>query len=138
MFQLGNAINVLLAILAGLVQLVLGYFAALAFLQAHDSITVMRYEYRSRMVLNTLLLPWMVGSAFIALTKYPYFSVQEAVHLLMMGLLVAPLALGCLNDVFSDTVARPQPTHVAWGLVVVAALIAGLWRLLLSPPIAFG
>ena len=134
----GNVVNVLLALVAGLVQLVLGYFGAVAFLQAHDSKTVMRYINRQRMVLSTLVVPWLVGSLFIALAKRPYLTVQEGLHLLMMGLLVTPLALGCLNELFAETVRRPQPTRVAWGLVAVAVLTAVAWRLALSPPVAFG
>ena len=135
---LGNVMNVILALLAGLVQLGLGYFGAVAFLQAHDSHTVMRYDKRQLMVVSTLIVPWVVGSVFIALTKMPYLTVQETLHLAMMGLLVTPLALGCLNEVFSETVKRPQPTHVAWGLVGLAIVVALVWRLALSPPLTFG
>ena len=134
----GHVVNVLLALVAGLAQLVLGYFGAVAFLQAHDSKTVMRYINRQRMVLSTLVVPWLVGGLFIALAKRPYLTVQEGLHLLMMGLLVTPLALGCLNELFSETVRRPQPTRAAWGLVAVAVLTAVAWRLALSPPVAFG
>ena len=75
---------------------------------------------------------------FIAITKLPYLSVYEILHLLMMGLLITPMALGCLNEVFSDTVRKPQATQVAWGLVGLAIIIALAWRLALSPPVAFG
>ncbi|MBO2011021.1 hypothetical protein [Hymenobacter negativus] len=138
LLQLGNAVDVILALLAGMVQLALGYFGAIAFLQAHDSRTVMRYSHRQLMVVSTLIVPWLVGGACIALAKRPYLSVYEGVHLLMMGLLVTPLGLGCLNEVFSDTVERPQPTHVAWGLVALAVLMAVAWYMALSPPIPFG
>ena len=138
LFQLGSVVDIILALLAGLVQLALGYFGAIAFLQAHDSRTVMRYGNRQLMVVSTLIVPWVVGGTCIALAKRPYFSVYEGVHLLMMGLLVTPLALGCLNEVFSDTVRKPQATHIVWGAVVVAIVVAVGWRLALSPPIAFG
>ena len=138
LLRLGNAMNVFLALLAGLVQLGLGYFGAIAFLQAHDSHTVMRYSNRQLMVGSTLVVPWVAGSVFIALTNAPYLTVQETLHLAMMGLLVTPLALGCLNEVFSETVKRPQATQVAWGLVGFAIIIALAWRLALSPPVAFG
>ena len=136
LLRLGNGVNVLLALLAGLAQLALGYFGAVAFLQAHDSKTVMRYANRQLMVVSTLIVPWVAGGTFIALSKLPYLTIHEGLHLLMMGLLVTPLALGCLNEVFSDTVKRPQATHVAWGLVGLAVALA--WRLLLSPPVLFG
>ncbi|GAA3961550.1 hypothetical protein [Hymenobacter antarcticus] len=138
LFQLGNVMNVTLALLAGMAQLALGYFGAIAFLQAHDSKTVMRYANRQLMVVSTLIVPWLVGGAFIALTKIHYITMQEFLHLAMMGLLVTPLALGCLNEVFSTTVRKPQPTQIAWGLVALAVLVAIAWRVVLSPPVSFG
>ena len=138
LFSMGNVLNVLLALLAGLAQLALGYFGAVAFLQAHDSKTVMRYANRQRMVMSTLIVPWAAGGVFIVLCKLPYLTVQESLHLLMMGLLVTPLALGCLNELFSSTVRRPQPTLVAWGLLLLAIVVAVAWRLALSPPVSFG
>lgn len=135
---LGNVVNVLLALLAGLVQLALGYFGAVAFLQAHDSKTVMRFANRKLMVVSTLLVPWVAGGAFVALAKFAYLTVHELLHLLMMGLLVAPMALGCLNEFFSSTVHRAKPTHVVWGLVGLAVVVAVAWRIALSPPVAFG
>jgi hypothetical protein len=137
LFQLGNAMDVILALLAGLAQLAAGYFGAVAFLQAHDSRTVMRYTHRQLMVVCTLITPWLLGGTLIALAKRPYFSVYEGVHLLMMGLMVTPVGLGCLNEVFADTVERPQPTHVAWGLVAVTILTAVGWYVALSPPVPF-
>ncbi|WP_426059312.1 hypothetical protein [Hymenobacter sp. B1770] len=138
LFRMGNVVNALVGILFGLVQLAAGYFGSIAFLQAHDSRTVMRYANRRFMVVFTLMVPWVLGGLFITLTKLPYFSLQELLHLFMMGLLVAPMALGCLNETFSDTVRRPLPTHVSWGLVGLAVLLAVAWRLALSPPVTFG
>ncbi len=138
LLKLGSVVNVLLAVVAGLVQLGLGYLGAVAFLQAHDSKTVLRLYNRRRMVVVTLLAPWLAGGLFIALTKMPYFSAHEALHLVAMGLLVGPTALGCLGEMFSDTVRRPRPTQVAWGLVGLAVLAALAWRLALSPPVVFG
>ncbi|WP_210515264.1 hypothetical protein [Hymenobacter terricola] len=138
LLSLGNAVNVILALLAGLLQLGLGYFSAVAFLQAHDSRTVMRFENRQLMVISTLIVPWVAGGLFIALTKIPYISVYEGLHLVMMGLLVTPTALGCLNELFSDTVKRPQATHITWGLVGLAVVVALVWRWALSPPLTFG
>ena len=138
LFRLGNIMNVALALLAGLAQLGLGYFGAIAFLQAHDSKTVMRYSNRQKMVLGTLVTPWVLGSLFIVLLKQPYLTLQEILHLAMMGLLITPMALGCLNEVFADTVKRPQATRIAWGLIGLAVVLAVVWRLALSPPVVFG
>ena len=138
LLRLGNVVTIVLALLAGLTQLALGYFGAVAFLQAHDSKTVLRYNNRQAMIGSTLIAPWIAGGAFIALSKLPYFTIQECMHLLVMGLLVAPMALGCLTDVFAQTVRRPLPTRITWGLVAAAVAVAVGWRLVLSPPVAFG
>lgn len=138
LLRVGNALNVVVALMAGLAQLALGYFGSVAFLQAHDSKTVMRYANRQLMVVSTLIVPWVVGGVFIAVSKLPYFSLYEALHLLMMGLLVTPMALGCLNDTFSSTVQRAKATHVVWGFVGLAVLLALAWRMALSPPVIFG
>ena len=138
LLQVGNVANVLFALLAGLAQLALGYFGAIAFLQAHDSHTVMRYDNRQKMVFSTIFLPWLVGSVVIALLKVPYLTVQEFVHLAMMGLLVTPLALACRSEIFSQPVRRPMATHIAWGFVVLALVVAVTWRLALSPPVSIG
>ena len=138
LLRMGNVVTIILALLAGLAQLALGYFGAVAFLQAHDSKTVMRYTNRQPMVLSTLVAPWVVGGVFVAITKLPYFAIQECMHLLMMGLLVTPMCLGCLNEVFSRTVRRPMPTRITWGLLAAAVVVALVWRLALSPPVAVG
>ena len=138
LLRIGNAANVIIALSAGLIQLGLGRVGAVAFLQAHDSHTVMKYSNRKRMVLYTLMLPYVAGGLFIALAKMPYTSVNEGLHLLMMGLLIFPLILGCVNDPFDATVEKAQPSYVAWGLVILAVLAAVTWRLVLSPPLSFG
>jgi len=137
-FELGNVVNVLLAFVAGLVQLALGYMAAVPFLQAHDSKTIMRYQNRQCMVVCTLILPWLLGSLLIALTKVPYINIQEILRLLMMGLLITPTTLGCLNELFESPVRRPQTTNFSWGYITLAVLLMLIWRLALSPPIMFG
>lgn len=138
LFKMGRVLDYILAGLAGLVQLVLGYFGAVAFLQAHDSRTVMRHFNRKLMVFSTLMVPWVVGGLFISVAKLPYLSIQEVLHLLAMGVLLLPMAAGCLNETFSETVRRALPTNVAWGLVGLAVLAALVWRIALSPPVAFG
>ncbi|MDQ2770380.1 MAG: hypothetical protein M3Y54_07760 [Bacteroidota bacterium] len=138
LFRMGNVVNVFLALLAGLTQMGLGYFGAVAFLQAHDSRTVMRYANRQKMVVSTLVAPWVVGSLFIVALKLPYLAVQETLHLVMIALLITPMALGCLNELFSETVRKPQSTRMAWRLVLLAVLVAVVWRMALSPPVQFG
>ncbi len=135
---LGTVVNVVLAVVAGLAQVVVGSWAAVAFLQAHDSRTVMRYEYRQRMVVSTIVLPWLLGAALLALVKAPRFSLQEGLHLAALLLLLLPMAVGCLNELFGATVRSPQGTGGAGGLLALGALLLLGWRRLLSPPRVFG
>lgn len=138
LFQLGQIVNVLLAVLAGIGQLSIGYMASVAFLQAHDSRTVMEYSRRRRMVLSTIFVPWLLGSLLLMLAKFPVFSLMEGLHFAAMGLLLVPMSIGCVNELFSSTVRSPQKTRVAWGLLGVLWLLLLSWRLLLSPPVLFG
>lgn len=138
LFQLGNGLNVPLALLASLGQVAVGYFASVAFLQAHDSHTVMRYPNRRRMVLSTIFVPWAAGSVSIALAKAPNFSLQEGLHFAVLGLLLVPMALGCLNETFDSPVRSPQQTRVAWGLLLLLGLALAGGRVLLNPPVVFG
>lgn len=137
LFRAGTVVNTLLAVVFGLLQVAIGYYGALAFLQAHDSRTVMQYSNRRLMVVATLVIPWIVGSSAVVLLKIPYLRLQEVLHLVAMGLLVVPMAVACLNELFSNTVRRPQPTYVAWGLVGLALVLGIVWRALLSPPVVF-
>ena len=138
LLSLGTVVNVLLAILAGLAQVSIGWWAGVAFLQAHDSHTVMKYTYRQRMVTSTIFLPWLTGTALLTLLKAPAFSLQEGLHLAALSLLLVPMSLACLNELFSSTVRKPQPTRVGWGLLALLVLVLLGWRLLLSEPLSFG
>ncbi|MBF9140594.1 hypothetical protein [Hymenobacter properus] len=136
--RLGSIANTAVALLAGAIQLIVGRLATVPFLQAHDSHTLMQFRNRRRMVFSTIMAPWLLGGLFIAVFKLPYFSMYEFLHLLIMGLLLFSLILGCISDPFDLTVQGAQPTHVAWGFVVLAVITALVWRLELSPPHHFG
>jgi hypothetical protein len=136
--RLGYVANAAVALLAGILQLGIGRLATVPFLQAHDSHTLMQFKNRRYLVLYTVMVPWLMGGLFVALAKLPYFSVHEFLHLLMMGLLLFSLILGCMSDSFDLTVQGAQPSHVAWGLVLLAVLVAVAWRLVLSPPVTIG
>ena len=138
LFQLGDIVNSLLAFVAAVGLLLIGYSLSVAFLQAHDSRTVMKYENRQRMVASTIFLPWIAGSVLLSLAKTPVFSLIEGTHFASLLLLLLPMSAGCLNEMFGSTVRNPQKTRVAWGLLVVLWVVLLGWRLLLSPPILFG
>ncbi len=126
-----------LGLLFGLMQVVLGFLAAVPFLLAQDSHTILQFERRPQLVVYTIAGPWLVGSLLLALSKLPHLSVNEALHYATMMLLLVPLAVGCQQEFFNENEALPYPTHVAWGLVGLALLGLLAWRLALGTPVAF-
>ncbi|MGI4866211.1 MAG: hypothetical protein ACRYFZ_19960 [Janthinobacterium lividum] len=124
--------SVVLGLLLGAGQLVLGYLAAIPFLLAQDSHTVLQFERRPQLVRATIFGPWLAGSALLAIGRLPYLSLNELLHYATMALLLVPLAAGCLQESFSQKKWTPSPTRVAWGLVGLATLALLGWRLALG------
>jgi hypothetical protein len=137
LFMAGNIPNIILAVVAGLLQLLVGYFAAFAFLQSHDSITLMQYDNRPQLIRAGLLLPWLGGSLLLAALKWPELSRNEVLHFVSMSLLVLPLALHSAQEPFEMTLPDVRRPQISWPLVVLAVLLLAAWRLLLSPGQSF-
>ena len=129
--------STVLGLLFAVVQLGLGFVAAIPFLLAQDSRTALAFANRSRLIGYTILLPWLAGSLLLGLSKLPHLSLNEGLHYASMGLLLVPLALGCNQEFFNENEVLPQPTRVAWGLVGLALLGLLAWRLALGTPVAF-
>ena len=124
--------SAVLGLLLAAGQLVVGYLAAIPFLVAQDSHTVLQFERRGQLVRATLLGPWLVGSLLLAISRLPYLSINESLRFGVMLLLVGPLALGCLQESFSQKKWTPSPTRTAWGLLALALLALAAWRLALA------
>lgn len=138
LFLAGNVPNVATAVVFGLILMALGYVLAPVFLQSHDSRSLMLYENRRRLVLATLLGPWLAGSLLLTLFKLPQLTLNELLHFSTMLLVLAPLAFASLNELFEFTIEAPQRTRVSWGwLVLMLGLLVGM-RLVLGPGVQFG
>ncbi|GAA3941916.1 hypothetical protein [Hymenobacter algoricola] len=137
LFMAGNGINIAVAVVAGLLQLAVGYFAAVGFLQSHDSITLMQYDNRPQLIRAGIVVPWLAGSLLVVALKWPELSRNEGLHFLTLGLLLLPMALHSANEPFELTIPASKRTQVAWGLLALTLLAAGAWRLALSPGVAF-
>jgi hypothetical protein len=138
LFLAGNALTVALAVLFGLVFIGLSYLATPLFLQSHDSRSLMRYEQRHRLLLATLLTPWLAGSGLLAAFRYPELTVNEQLHFATLLLALGPIALASANELFEFTVPSPQKTRVAWGLAVLLTVVLLGARLLLVRGVMFG
>jgi len=138
LFLAGNGINIAVAVICGLLQLAVGYFAAFGFLQSHDSITLMQYDNRPQLIRAGIVVPWVAGSLVLAALKWPELSGNEGGHFLTMGLLLlVPMALHSAGDPFEFTIPEPRKTRVAWTLAAVAGLLVLTWRVVLSPGLKF-
>ncbi|UOQ70772.1 hypothetical protein [Hymenobacter cellulosilyticus] len=137
LFMAGNGINITLAVIAGIMQVVFGYFAAIGFLQSHDSITLMRYENRRQLILMCLVLPWVGGCLFLALLKLTVLSDNELWHFLAMGLLIVPIAIKSAQDLFEFTVPEPRKTRLATDLLLLTGGLCLGWWLVLRAGLSF-
>jgi len=129
--------SIVLGILFAILQIFLGFLAAIPFLLVQESRTALQFDNRSRLVRYTVLGPWLAGSLLLTLSRLPFIHVNELLHFATMGLLLVPLALGCQQEFFSQKEVLPYPTRVAWGLVGLAGLGLLAWRLALGAPVAF-
>jgi hypothetical protein len=129
--------SMVLGLLFAAVQVVLGFLAAVPFLQAQDSHTIMQFDRRAHLVVYALIGPWLAGSLLLALSKLPHLGINESLHYAAMGLLLIPLAIGCQREFISERELLPRPTRVAWGLVLLALLGMLTWRLALGAGVAF-
>ncbi|QNH60526.1 hypothetical protein [Hymenobacter sediminicola] len=138
LFKAGNALNVIVALLAAMLQMVVGYLAAILFLQSHDSITMMQYHNRRRLLVSAVLLPWLVGSAVLLLLHWPTQSLTEQLRYVAMLLLLGPLYMACTNESFEDTIESPSRTRLATGVLLLLSGALLAWRLVLASGISFG
>ena len=124
--------SMVLGLLQAAIQVALGFVAATPFILSQDSHTILQFERRPQLVRATIVGPWLAGSALLAISKLPYLSLNECLHYATMSLLLVPLALGCLQESFSQKKWTPSPTRVSWGLLVFAGLALLAWRVALG------
>jgi hypothetical protein len=129
--------STVLGLLFAIMQILLGFLAAIPFLLAQDSHTALQFDNRRRLIAYTILGPWLGGSFLLIVSKIPHIGLNEILHFATMGLLLVPLTLGCQQEFFNENQVLPYPTRVAWGLVGLAGLGLLAWRLVLGAPLAF-
>ena len=130
--------STVLAILLGAGQVILGFVAAVPFLMAQDSRTILHFDHRPLLVRYTIMGPWLLGSLLLALSKLPYLSINEGLHYATMGLLLGPLALGTAQQsMLSRSLVAGHATNVSRVLLGLALLGLLAWRLALNAPIRF-
>jgi hypothetical protein len=124
--------SLVLGLLLAAGQVVLGFLAATPFILSQDSHTILQFERRPQLVRATIVGPWLAGSSLLAISRLPQLSLNEGLHYATMALLLVPLALGCLQESFSQKKWTPSPTRLAWALLALAGLALAGWRLALG------
>ncbi len=127
-----------IAFFFGLVLLFIGFLMAPGFLISCDSITLVQYENRRKLLMAMVVWPWLLGSFLLFLLKFPDFIFYDAFQYLTMLLMLLPVYFFNMGNPFSETVEEPFRTHFAAGLGIGLAILLLVYRVSLQNGISFG
>jgi hypothetical protein len=128
-------------IIAGLFALVLllaGVFLAPTFLLSCDSITLMQFENRKKMLAATLVYPWFFGSLFITVLKLPDLHLYEGLQFITILFFLIPAYFQNLKNPISQNIEAPQRTRLVSGIILLTISGALIFRIALHNGIFFG
>ena len=127
-----------IAIVFGLLMLLIGFLAAPGFLISCDSITLIQFVNRRKLLLSMVIIPWLAGNLLLLLLKLPDLNMYDGFLALTMLLILAPAYFFNLGNPISETVEEPRKTHFAFGLGIGLILLLLVFRLGLQNGISFG
>jgi hypothetical protein len=120
-------------IIAGLFALILiaaGVFLAPTFLLSCDSLTLMKFENRKKMLAATLVYPWLFGSLFITILKIPDLNLYESLQFFTLLFFLVPAYFQNLKNPISQNIEAPQRTRLFSGSILLTILGALAFRIL--------
>ncbi|MFC5271850.1 hypothetical protein [Adhaeribacter terreus] len=115
-----------------LILLGIGVLAAPAFLFSCDSISLMQFQNRAKMLAATVIHPWLFGSFFLVLLKFPDLQYYESLQIFTLMLILLPVYFLNQQNLFSETVEMPKKTRLAQTALVLLVIIAAAFRLFLQ------
>ena len=115
----------------------IGVLAAPAFLVACDSITLMEFQNRKKMLQATVIYPWFFGSLSLAILKFPDVQYYETLQLFTLILILLPVYLLNQNNIFSGTVPEPKKTRLSQIALFLLIIIALAFRIILHNGMLF-
>jgi len=121
-----------------LILLGIGILAAPAFLIACDSISLMEFQNRGKMLAATVFAPWLFGNIFLTILKFPDLQFYEMLQFFTLMLLLLPGYFLNQENLFSETVPMPSKTRLAQAALVLLLLFAFAYRISLQNGIHFG
>ena len=105
-----------LCVFFGLLLLLIGFLAAPGFLISCDSITLIQFENRRKLLNAMVVWPWFLGSLVIFLLKFPDLTYVDGLLHLTLLLILVPAYLFSLGNPISETVEEPHKTQFELGL----------------------
>lgn len=123
---------------AGLLLLLIGFLAAPGFLISCDSITLIQFENRRKLLNALVIWPWLLGSLVIFLLKFPDLTYLDALLHLTLLLMLLPVYFFSLGNPISETVEEPHKTQYALGLGIGLVLLLLVYRVALQNGMHFG
>ena len=133
-----DAATIGFAIIFGLLLLVIGFLSAPGFLISCDSITLIQFVNRKKLLLSMVMIPWLAGNLVLFLLKFPDLNKYEGLLSLTMMLILVPVYFFNLGNPISETVEEPRKIHFAFGLGIGLILLLLVFRLSLQNGISFG
>jgi len=127
-----------IAFVFSLLMLFIGFLTAPGFLISCDSITLVQFVNRRKLLNAMIFFPWLAGSLTLVLLKVPDLTGYEDLQYLTMMLMLAPAYFFNLGNPFSETVEAPLRPHFAFGLGLGLLLILVIFRFSLQNGIHFG
>jgi len=128
----------IVAIFFGLILLGIGVLAAPAFLLSCDSISLMEYQNRGKMLAATVMRPWLLGSLLLALLQFPDLQPINIMLIFTMLLVLLPAYFLNQQNLYSETIAMPKKTRLAQGAFILLIFVALTFRLVLQNGMHFG
>ena len=135
---LSDALVWFIAFIFMLVLIGIGIFSAPAFLFSCDSMTLMKFANRQKMLFTTVFFPWMAGFLVLVLIKFPDFRLFEGMHLLTLALVLIPVYFLNQHNLFSKTVNEPRKTKIAWTALLILAGAVVVFRMGLAGGLFIG
>jgi hypothetical protein len=90
------------------------------------------------MLAATVMYPWLFGSFFLVLLKFPDLQYYESLQLFTLMLILLPVYFLNQQNLFSETVEMPKRTRLAQMALVILVMVALAFRVLLQNGRFFG
>jgi hypothetical protein len=107
--------KIALFILAFVISILLGFFSAPLFLRSSQSAQLIRSKQsRHALIIFQTIIPWLLGSLFLLIIRFPHDTRYEIYFFLTMLIMVSPSLLNVLRDPasFREILIMKQPKQL--------------------------